>query len=163
MIKTEIFSNKFFSLTVCWEKGLIVQTKLNPPCPTQISYFHPYSKLIEQNLIAYAQKKTVAWPSPPLATSRLSTFAQEVLQTLSKKVPFGQTITYGELAHLVGKPKAARAIGQVMKKNPFPLIIPCHRVVKTTGIGKFSPHPQLKSILLQLEGMHFINLNNKNR
>jgi len=152
-IRVEIFSNAYFSLTVFWEKNLIVQTQLNLPCLSQTSYLEPYSKIIEQNIRIYGQKQTVYWPNPPLDLSRLSPFSQEVLQTLFKKVPFGQTITYGQLAHLVGKPKGARAIGQVMKNNPFPLIFPCHRVVKTTGVGQFSPLPQLKTILLQLEGV----------
>lgn len=54
------------------------------------------------------------------------------------KVPFGSTITYGELATIVGNPKASRAVGSAMRHNPIALIVPCHRVIKHTGdVGKY--------------------------
>ena len=65
-------------------------------------------------------------------------FARQVLET-TRQVPPGRTITYGELARSVGRPDAARAVGQIMAGNPIPLIIPCHRVVAAGGkSGGFS-------------------------
>jgi O-6-methylguanine DNA methyltransferase len=56
-----------------------------------------------------------------------------------KAIPLGKTITYSQLAKKAGFPKAARAVGNILAKNPLPLIIPCHRVVRADGkIGKFS-------------------------
>jgi methylated-DNA-[protein]-cysteine S-methyltransferase len=68
----------------------------------------------------------------PLAMDTLTPFTAKVLRTLAQ-VPFGSTLTYGELAALAGYPRAARAVGRVMATNPFPIIIPCHRVLGTDG------------------------------
>lgn len=63
---------------------------------------------------------------------RVTPFAEQVLQAL-RTVPFGQTISYGELAQMIGKPKAARAVGGALNRNPIALIYPCHRVIGATG------------------------------
>lgn len=54
------------------------------------------------------------------------------------KIPKGRTVTYGELAKRLGKPGAARAVGQALGANPFAPIVPCHRVVAANGLGGFS-------------------------
>lgn len=67
-----------------------------------------------------------------------SEFQRKVLLVL-KRISYGETVSYGQLAQLSGNPKAARAIGTVMAKNPLPLILPCHRVIKADGsLGQFS-------------------------
>ncbi len=74
----------------------------------------------------------------PLDHDALSAFALKVRQELVK-VPYGTVISYGELAVCAGFPGAARAVGSVMSSNPFPLIVPCHRVVNVNGrIGQYS-------------------------
>ena len=82
--------------------------------------------------------------------SGLTEFQREVLEVTSK-IPPGETITYGELAERVGRPNAARAVGQALGKNPFPLIIPCHRVVGLKSIGGYSSGVELKRRLLLIE------------
>jgi methylated-DNA-[protein]-cysteine S-methyltransferase len=72
-----------------------------------------------------------------LRLDTFSSFSRQVME-LVHTIPYGQTITYAEAARAVGKPGAARAIGQVMKRNPMPLIIPCHRVVASNGPGGFT-------------------------
>lgn len=73
-----------------------------------------------------------------LDNAGLSPFACRVHKELLK-VPYGQVVTYGELAALAGSPRAARAVGRVMASNPFPLVVPCHRVVNANGtIGQYS-------------------------
>jgi len=69
------------------------------------------------------------------------------------RIPFGSTQTYGKLAQKVGRPGAARAVGTAMAANPLPLIIPCHRVVGTAGLGGYSGAGGLttKRFLLQFE------------
>jgi len=62
---------------------------------------------------------------PPLAT--------HVYATLGKEVPWGETVAYGELAAMAGRPRAARAVGSIMRRNPVPFVIPCHRVVGAGG------------------------------
>ena len=74
--------------------------------------------------------------------------------TACRDIRFGQTVSYGRLAEMAGKPGAARAVGRALAKNPLPLIIPCHRVICANGkIGGFSAPGgvTLKKRLLQLE------------
>jgi methylated-DNA-[protein]-cysteine S-methyltransferase len=83
---------------------------------------------------------------------RVAPFHEAVLAELAR-VPYGQTDTYGHLAALVGRPKAARAVGTVMNRNPIPIVLPCHRIVgangSLTGYGGGLP---AKKLLLELEG-----------
>lgn len=80
-----------------------------------------------------------------------STFQRDVLTSL-REVPYGETISYKELAEAAGYSGAWQAVGQVMKANPLPLIYPCHRVVKSDGsLGGFNGGPELKQVLLALE------------
>ena len=57
---------------------------------------------------------------------------------VARQIPYGETLTYGELARRVDRPGAARAVGQAMARNPVLIVVPCHRVVATTGLGGFS-------------------------
>ncbi len=78
-------------------------------------------------------------------------FAVAVLKALAG-VPYGKTITYGELAAQAGHPRAARAVGTVMAKNPLPIILPCHRVLPSGGgVGNFGGGQSVKNFLLGLE------------
>ena len=70
------------------------------------------------------------------------------------QVPEGKVTTYGDLAKAVGLENGQRAIGTIMKKNPFPGIVPCHRVVKSDGkIGGFAYGERIKSQMLVKEGI----------
>ena len=90
----------------------------------------------------------------PLDLSRVTPFAEKVYREL-QRVPAGSTVTYGELARAVGSPGAPRAIGRAMATNPFPLFVPCHRVLASNGKpGGFSAYGGLvtKERILALEG-----------
>jgi methylated-DNA-[protein]-cysteine S-methyltransferase len=80
----------------------------------------------------------------------LTPFQWQVLETI-QQIPFGETRTYREVAAMIGKPKAARAVGQALKKNPLPLIFPCHRILAAKGLGGFSSGLAVKKYLLDLE------------
>jgi len=84
-------------------------------------------------------------------------FSRKVMEFVYT-IPYGQTMTYAQVAQAVGSPKAARAIGQIMKRNPLPLIVPCHRVVASNGPGGFtSPGGiQTKLNMLQWERKNLI-------
>ncbi|HGY92896.1 MAG TPA: methylated-DNA--[protein]-cysteine S-methyltransferase [Planctomycetes bacterium] len=70
--------------------------------------------------------------------SRVTPFQRDVYRRL-RRVPFGRTITYGALATAAGHPGAARGVGMAMKRNPFPPVVPCHRVKEAGGgLGGFS-------------------------
>ena len=78
-------------------------------------------------------------------------FRRAVYEAL-RQIPYGDTVTYGELAIIAGHPGAARAVGAAMKNNPVPLIIPCHRVVGAGNApGGWSGPQGLKELLLDLE------------
>ena len=79
-------------------------------------------------------------------------FHQRVLAELSR-VEYGRTTTYGALAARVGAPKAARAVGTVMNRNPIPIVLPCHRVVGASGsLTGYGGGLERKEWLLRLEG-----------
>ena len=90
----------------------------------------------------------------PLELSHLSPFQKRVVDRC-RRIAAGKTRTYGELAELAGYPGAARAVGTVMSRNRYPVVVPCHRVVGSAGsLGGFSA-PQgisLKERMLVLEG-----------
>lgn len=76
---------------------------------------------------------------------------------LLKTVSEGQVTTYGDLARALGHPNAARAIGQIMNKNPNPFVVPCHRVVAWDGgIGGYAFGIKMKKEILSKEGLAFI-------
>ena len=90
----------------------------------------------------------------PLDLSQHSAFCRRVYER-TRAIPAGETLTYGELAARVGEPGAARAVGQAMARNPFPLIVPCHRVLAAHGgAGGFSARGGVdtKFRLLRIEG-----------
>lgn len=82
--------------------------------------------------------------------SNLTEFEQAVLNE-TRKIPCGTTITYSELADRIGSSGGARAVGQALSKNPYPIIIPCHRVVAKSGIGGYRGGIVLKKQLLEIE------------
>lgn len=88
----------------------------------------------------------------PVNLDGFTPFTQRVLEALRTTQP-GETLTYGQLARMAGSPGASRAVGQVMAKNPLPILIPCHRVVGASGPGGFSLFGSLetKERLMALE------------
>uniref|UniRef100_UPI0009FB5484 methylated-DNA--[protein]-cysteine S-methyltransferase n=1 Tax=Vaginimicrobium propionicum TaxID=1871034 RepID=UPI0009FB5484 len=90
----------------------------------------------------------------PLALTYTTDFQRRVLTTLLA-VPYGQTISYSELASEVGDPRAARAVGTALHNNPICIIVPCHRVIKADGsLGGYAGREGLKRHLLDLERAH---------
>lgn len=87
----------------------------------------------------------------------LSGFQSRVLNEVSK-IEYGETATYKEIAQRVGAPKAYRAVGSACKKNPLPIFIPCHRVVKSQGIGGYIGGAELKKFLLKLESKSLLKI-----
>jgi len=83
----------------------------------------------------------------------MTIFQSECYEAL-KKVPKGKVITYAGLARMVGRPKAHRAVGSAMNKNPYAPQVPCHRVVKSNGdLGGFATDIKVKIKRLQKEGV----------
>jgi len=76
-------------------------------------------------------------------------------------IPYGETRYYKDIASMAGKPKGARAVGQALKRNPLLILIPCHRVVSTNGLGGFGAGIDVKRYLLNLEQGKFASRNAK--
>ena len=79
-------------------------------------------------------------------------FQREVWAVL-RTIPRGETRTYGEIARLIGRPNALRAVGQACHRNPIPLLIPCHRVVGAAGLTGYAGGLERKRTLLAMEGI----------
>ncbi len=79
-------------------------------------------------------------------------FMQRVLRATAK-IPYGGVATYRDVATRAGNPRAVRAAGNALGANPIPIVVPCHRVVRTGGsVGNYGGGPEMKKALLQLEG-----------
>lgn len=143
-------------LTLCWRGGRVVGLRLRraeaDALPRGAS---PEARAVQAALKRLAAGKPAEFPDLPLDWDALPGFTRRVLETLFARVGHGATVTYGELARLAGEPGKARAVGQVMARNPWPLLVPCHRVLGSTGglTGYTNPHGLgLKALLLRLEG-----------
>jgi methylated-DNA-[protein]-cysteine S-methyltransferase len=114
-------------------------------------HLKPFIKAANCELTAYFEGAPTDFSSLTL-DPRGTPFQLRVWQEL-RRIPWGQTISYGELARRVGNPKASRAVGQANAVNPIPLIIPCHRVINANGsLGGYSSGPDRKRWLLRHEG-----------
>jgi methylated-DNA-[protein]-cysteine S-methyltransferase len=89
----------------------------------------------------------------PIDWSRVDGFRRRVLSALYEGVPFGSLISYGDLGARAGDPTAARAVGEAMAANPYPIVVPCHRVVAGDGLGGFGGGLDMKRWLLAHEGV----------
>lgn len=106
---------------------------------------------LKERLEAYFKGERVFF-KPPLYLRSFSSFSQRVYLA-TRKVPYGELRSYGWLAKEVGNPKAWRAVAQALKRNPFLIVVPCHRIVRSDGsLGGWSGEKGLKEKLLELEG-----------
>jgi methylated-DNA-[protein]-cysteine S-methyltransferase len=122
--------------------------RVNYPSAT---YGSDKAKALERKLREYFQGNRVRF-DVNLDLGECSTFQRMVYQELMK-VPFGSTCSYKMLADAVGVAGGARAVGTALKNNPVPIIIPCHRVIKSDGsLGGFNSGVRWKKKLLELEG-----------
>ncbi len=107
---------------------------------------------ITQACQAYLAGENVDLQEYPTDLGDLSRFERAVLRA-TRQIPKGHVTTYSALAARIGRPRAARAVGNALAKNPIPLFVPCHRVIGTGGVGGFSYGLDVKVKLLQLEGV----------
>jgi len=118
------------------ERGLLLG--LDPP-GEDIRLNRGFLPDLQKRIIAYFEGENVDFSTdPPVLLDHTTAFGRKILHAC-RAIPFGQTRTYSDLARQVGNPGAARAVGGVMASNPMPLIVPCHRVLRTDGgLGGFS-------------------------
>jgi O-6-methylguanine DNA methyltransferase len=80
-----------------------------------------------------------------------SPFQKKVLERVAT-IPYGSTMTYGEIARAIGNPRASRAVGSANANNNLPIVVPCHRVVASNGLGSYGGGLEMKKRLLRMEG-----------
>lgn len=113
-----------------------------------------FCRKLQEQIAAYFEGNPVSFNGDiPLALDGFTSFGTSVLK-VCMGVGYGQRATYGQLARKAGKPNASRAVGSILAQNPLPLIIPCHRIIRSDGkLGGFSTPGgvALKKKMLELE------------
>ena len=122
-----------------------------PPSPQPRSNLPEYMYQAQEQLLEYLQGQRTTFAIPlDYAGTR---FQVRVWQTLCQ-VPYGQAVSYGDIAQKVGNPRGGRAVGGANNKNPLPIVIPCHRVVGHDGrLVGYGSGLWRKIRLLEIEGM----------
>ncbi|MEW6770213.1 MAG: MGMT family protein [Bacillota bacterium] len=113
-----------------------------------------WGEALAGSLDAYFSGRAVEFAAVPVDFEGYTPF-QELVLKLAREIPYGRTATYGALAAEAGRPGAAQAVGQVLRRNRTPLVIPCHRVLARGGTGGFSAGLPWKERLLRLEGVSY--------
>ncbi|MHC4633011.1 MAG: methylated-DNA--[protein]-cysteine S-methyltransferase [Planctomycetota bacterium] len=136
-------------------KSLLLTNLSHVNRESRIDFDKTCFKMLQEQITAYFDGICVNFsPDIPIVLDGFSSFCSSVL-TACRDIKFGQTMAYGQLAKKSGRSNASRAVGSVLAKNPLPLIIPCHRIIRSDGkLGGFSAPGgiSLKKKMLELEG-----------
>jgi methylated-DNA-[protein]-cysteine S-methyltransferase len=117
--------------------------------------FHQKALIVSDSIGDYFAGKPIKTPWEWLEMSGLTRLQQSVL-TVTAETPYGTVRSYKAIAEAVDRPRAYRFVGTTLANNPFPILIPCHRIIKSDGsIGRFSGGADLKKRLLKREANHF--------
>lgn len=116
---------------------------------------NPAIRLLAGRIQSFLKGEAVQFQISLIDLGHCSGFQRRVLLTCFG-IPRGWVSTYGRIAMRMGSPGAARAVGTALARNPFPIIIPCHRTISSHGVlGGFGGGPKMKRALLELEGVKF--------
>lgn len=108
--------------------------------------------IFKDQLLEYFEGKRKTFDKLDLLDPKGTDFQKSVWRSLLK-IPYGETSSYKEIAKNIGNPRATQAVGTAIGKNPFLIIIPCHRVIKADGsLGGFAYGREIKRKLLKIEG-----------
>jgi len=99
---------------------------------SRIEFDKTFFKTAQEQIIAYFEGACINFVNVPIVLDGCSSFLSSALNAC-RNIGFGRTMSYSGLAKKIGRPAAARAVGSALAKNPLPLIIPCHRVVRSDG------------------------------
>lgn len=125
-----------------------IQAGLNEDCVEDRNAFGD----LPGKLMAYFNGEQVDFSDIKIDVSAQPPFIATV-QLAAQKIPYGTLLTYRDLARMAGNDRAARAAGSAMARNLVPIIVPCHRVIASGGIGGFALGLEWKKTLLRLEGV----------
>ncbi|HYC20227.1 MAG TPA: MGMT family protein [Candidatus Bathyarchaeia archaeon] len=150
MTETGCFYSEYLGrfLSVALSDDVVCQVALGPAISSDARTTAAAVRALE----SYLRGENVDLGAFQVNIGNRSAFERAVLQSV-RGIPKGCTATYSELAARLGKPKAARAVGNALHHNPVPLFVPCHRVVAASGLGGFSWGVDIKRKLLLLEGV----------
>lgn len=141
-----------FHLYIYEEKGVLVKISFSPDETREKNSQNIETTLmknVKEEITAYLKGKRKEFDIPLIPQG--TTFQQKVWQEISK-IPYGETRTYKELAERIGGIKCYQAIGQACRRNPYVIIVPCHRVVGShSTLGGYAGGSELKQKLLNLE------------
>jgi methylated-DNA-[protein]-cysteine S-methyltransferase len=165
MTKYVIFETKWGYFGLAGTESALWRTSLPEPEPKKIEsrllknlpdarFDKVYFKALQQQITSYFEGACVDFsPDVAIDFNGFGGFSRKVLAAC-RNIKFGQKITYSGLAQKAGRPAASRAVGNALAKNPLPLIVPCHRVLRSDGkMGGFSAPGgvSLKKRMLDLE------------
>lgn len=115
---------------------------------------HPYALAVARAVGNYfnGQPPGIAWPPWDWMDLSGLTPLQQAFLKATALIPYGETRAYREVAEAAGRPKAVRAAGTALARNPYPILIPCHRVIRSDGsCGRFGGGMELKKAMIALE------------
>lgn len=161
-----LFKTDLGSVAIVWKKvnGIvkIVEIEITGPklsAEQRVAVKYPQSSIstcgkvtqLSEKIKRYCQGKNEEFTLEMFDFNGIPKFRKDVYHALFN-TKRGETLSYGELALISGYPGAARAVGTAMKNNPFPLIVPCHRVIKSDGsLGEFFGAEGMKKKLIEME------------
>lgn len=155
------FSAGAFRCSLTWSaagiRRLSFRRRRSAPAPEAEAFgapLPPYVRTARQELVTYFSGWKPDFHAVPLDLEGYGDFSRSVYRTVGR-IPYGRTLSYADVAERVGNRRAARAVGMCMKKNPVPILIPCHRVIRGDGrAGGFSSPggAGMKVLLLRMEG-----------
>jgi len=142
---------RLINLDISSEEGAVTRKRLRDQYPGASESLKPFGRL-QHLLDRFMRGKKVDF-DVPFDLRGLGDFSRRVLLEV-KEIPYGAVASYGAIGRRLGYPSAARAVGQAVGRNPVPIVIPCHRVIRSDGmLGGFSMGLNLKEQLLALEGI----------
>jgi len=137
--------NLYFDFSILNGRLTMLHISREPPD------FQPSGSALAERIEDYVGGERIDFSDVDVEFPRAGPFTLKAWEAL-RGIPYGETITYGELARRAGNPKASRAAGYACKTNRIAVIVPCHRVVASGGIGGFGRDIEAKRALLRLEG-----------
>ena len=155
----------FGEINVVWKEvaNLKVQRVILPHLVNKLKEYYPHVKKGENpnisrlldNIALFLEGKDMSFDLGLMDLGLCSDFQKKVLLA-EYGIPRGSISTYSRIARHIGSPKAARAVGNALATNPFPLVIPCHRAVRSDGsLGGYQGGFEMKKRLLEMEGVIF--------
>ncbi|MCB1134775.1 MAG: MGMT family protein [Chlamydiia bacterium] len=148
------------SLAAYFDEDVLLRTELSLTPTTELQVFGAPPTDMEERLrlwwLAYWNHSPLPYLNLRFDWRGLTPFTRQVLAAL-QKIPVGEAMSYGDLASLLGRPQASRAVGSACGRNPFPLLVPCHRILKKPNfLGGFSCGLEFKRLLLEHEEIAYL-------